>query len=89
METEDAVMKTAKIRPDYTVELPEELRATVRPGESLDVAVTEERVTYTRRRKSARPSMRSVIERIRRNPPSQTLSEQEIEDIVHQVRQGR
>lgn len=79
-------MKTAKVRSDFTVELPEELRTTVRPGESLDVVVTDGRVTYTRRRKTARPNMRKVIERVRRNPPSETLSEQEIEDTIHQVR---
>ena len=80
-------MKTARIRPDFTVELPEELRVSLRPGESLDVVVTGERVTYARRRRGARPSMRTVIERIRRNPPTETLSQQEIEDMIHQVRQ--
>ena len=82
-------MKTARVRPDFTVELPEELRTTMRPGESLEVVVTGERVTYARRSRGARPNMRSVIERVRRNPPSETLSQQEIEDIIHQVRQER
>ena len=82
-------MKTARVRPDFTVELPQELRATVRPGESLDVVVTSERVTYARHKRGARPTMRTVIERVRRNPTSETLSQQEIEDIIHQVRQGR
>ncbi len=80
-------MKTARVRPDFTVELPEELRVALRPGESLDVIVTGERVTYARHRRSARPNMRTVIERIRRNPPAETLSPQEIEDMIHQVRQ--
>lgn len=82
-------MRKARVRPDFTVELPEELRATMRPGESLDVVVIGERVTYARRRRGARPSMRAVIERVRRNPSSETLSQQEIEDIIHQVRQER
>ena len=81
--------RSAKIRPDFTVELPEELRAKLRPGESLDVMVTGERVTYARRRRRAGSSMRDVIERIRRNPPAQRLSEQEIEEIIHQARQER
>ena len=82
-------MRKARVRPDFTVELPEELRATMRPGESLDVVVIGERVTYARRRRGARPSMRTVIERVRRNPSSETLSQQEIEDIIHQVRRER
>jgi len=81
-------MRSAKVRPDFTVELPEELRATLRPGESLDVVVTGERVTYARRRRRARPSLREVIERVRRNPPAMSPSNEEIEEIIHQVRQG-
>lgn len=81
--------RSAKIRPDFTIELPEELRATLRPGESLDVVVTGERVTYARRRRRAGANMRDVIERIRRNPPAQRLSDEEIEEIIHQVRRER
>ena len=78
--------RSAKVKPDYTVELPEELRSRFRPGESLDVTVTGERVTYARRRRRGRLSMGEVIERIRRNPPSERLSTEEIEEMIHQVR---
>ena len=82
-------MRSAKVRPDYSVELPEELRSSLRPSESLDVMVTGERVTYARRRRRGRMSMGEVIERIRRNPPAERLSDSEIEDMIRQVRQER
>lgn len=82
-------MRSAKVRPDYSVELPEELRSSLRPGESLDVMVTGERVTYARRKRRGRLGMGEIIERIRRNPPAERLSDEEIEDIIHQVRQER
>ena len=81
--------KSAKVKPDFTVELPEELRGRVRPGESLDVMVTGERVTYARRKRRGRLGMGEIIERIRRNPPAERLSDEEIQDIIRQVRQER
>jgi len=80
-------MKSAKVRRDYTVEIPEEMRGRIRPGDSLDVIVTEERVTYSRRRRTSRTTMRRVIDRIRRNPPTQSLSDAQIENIIHETRQ--
>jgi hypothetical protein len=85
----DQVTRSAKIRSDFTVELPEELRGRVRPGESLDVMVIGERVTYARRKRRGRLGMGEIIERVRRNPPAERLSDEEIEDIVRQVRQER
>lgn len=82
-------MKSAKVRPDFTVELPEELRTCLRPGESLDVVVTGERVTYSRRSKEPKRSMRDIIATIRRNPPDHTPTEAEIEELIHQTRQER
>jgi hypothetical protein len=89
MVMEDGAMRTARVRSDFTVELPQELRATVRPGESLDVVATGEQVTYARHRRSVRPSMRTIIERVRQNPASEPVSPQEIEDIIHEVRRER
>jgi len=80
-------MKSAKVRPDYTVELPEEVRTRIRPGDSLEVIVSEERVTYLRRRRVSKTRMRRVIDRIRRKPPTQSLSEAQIENIIHETRQ--
>lgn len=79
-------MRSAKVRPDYTVEIPEEMRQQIRPGDSLDVIVTRERVTYSRRHRTSRVTMRQMIERIRRNPPAESLSEEQIERIVHETR---
>jgi bifunctional DNA-binding transcriptional regulator/antitoxin component of YhaV-PrlF toxin-antitoxin module len=80
-------MKSAKVRRDYTVEIPEEMRGRIRPGDSLDVIVTEERVTYSRRRRTSKTTMRRVIDRIRRNPHTQSLSDAQIENIIHETRQ--
>jgi len=81
-------MKSAKVRPDYTVEIPEELRQQIRPGDSLDVIVTRERVTYSRRRRASKVTMRQVIDRIRRNPAAESLSEEQIESIIHDTRRS-
>lgn len=77
-----------KVRPDFTVELPDELRGRLHPGDDLDVVVTGD-VIYIKARKSGKPTLREIIERVRRNPPVNPPSEAEIEEIVHQVRRER
>jgi antitoxin component of MazEF toxin-antitoxin module len=80
-------MASAKIRPDYTVELPEELRGQVRPGDRVEVVVKGKEIAL--RVRTSRPDLREIIARIRRNPAEHSLSSEEIEDIIHQVRRDR
>jgi hypothetical protein len=82
-------MKSTKIRPDFSVELPDELRGRLEPGDSLDVMVRGGGVTYIKVRKSRAPALSDIIERVRRNPPTNPPSEAEIEDIIHEVRRER
>lgn len=80
-------MALARIRPDFTVELPEELRGQVQPGDKVEVVVKGKQVAL--RIRSPRPDLREIIARIRRNPSEHPLSETEIEEIIHQVRRER
>jgi hypothetical protein len=82
-------MKSVRIRSDFTVKLPEELRAQVRPGDTLGVIVTGGKVTYVRAGAEAGPSLREIIERIRSNPSVEPLSDAQVESIVHRVRRRR
>ena len=82
-------MKSIRVRPDYSVELPDELRGEIRPGDALEVRVTAGKVTYVRPSREKRPGLREIIDRVRSNPPADSISEEEIEDIVHQVRRAK
>lgn len=82
-------MKSVKVRSDFTVELPGELRGLVQPGDSLGVLVKGDNVTYMKVRKSRAPALSEIIERVRRNPPTAPPTEAEIEEIIHQVRRER
>ena len=82
-------MKSIKVRPDFSVELPDELRGRLLPGDSLDVVVRGGNVTYIKVRRSRMPALSEIIERVRRNPSANPPSEAEIEDIIHEVRRER
>ncbi|MDO8587534.1 MAG: hypothetical protein Q7T82_10900 [Armatimonadota bacterium] len=79
-------MKSVRIRSDFTVKLPEEVRGQVLPGESLEVVVSGSNVIYRRASKERQPSLREIIERVRHNPPARPPSSSEVEDIVHKTR---
>lgn len=81
-------MKSVRIRSDFTVRLPDEVRGQVQPGDSLEVLVSGSNVIY-RRSVDSRSSMREIIERVRANPPESPPSEAEIEAIVHRTRRRR
>ena len=82
-------MKSTRVRPDYSVELPDELRGEIRPGDALEVRVTAGKVIYVRLSREKRPGLREIIDRVRANPPTDIISGEEIEDIVHQVRRAK
>jgi hypothetical protein len=82
-------MKSVRIRSDFTVKLPDELREQVRPGDTLGVLVSKGKVTFVRSPVEPGLSLREMIERVRRNPSSEPLTEQEIETIVHRTRRRR
>ena len=82
-------MKSVRIRSDFTVKLPEELRGEVQPGDTLGVLVNRGKVVYVRAAEEPRPALREIIERIRSNPPAKPVSEAEIEQVVHRVRRRR
>lgn len=82
-------MKSVTVRQDYTVELPEEVRAAVHPGDSLEVIVTAGNVVQLRPPGASTFSFAELAERIRNNPPEEPMSEAEIEEIIHQVREER
>jgi len=82
-------MKSVKVRQDYTVELPEEVRSEIRPGDALEVTVTAGNVVYLRPTGRKKLDLREIAERIRKNPPKEPMSEEEIEEIIHQVRREK
>lgn len=82
-------MKSVRIRSDFTVKLPEELRKQVRPGDTLGVLVSGGRVTYLQTEAQVGPPMREIIDRIRSRPAAETLTEPQIESIIHRVRRRR
>ena len=81
-------MKSIRVRPDYSVELPEEIRSAIHPGDALEVSITAGNVVYLRP-KGKKRDLKKIIKRVRSNPPDKIPSNEEIEDIVHQVRRER
>lgn len=79
-------MKAIRVRSDFTVKLPNEVRGRVRPGDRLDVMVAGGKITYVSPTEPGMPTMREIIDRIRQNPAVDPLSAEEIEEIIHQVR---
>ena len=82
-------MKAIRVRSDFTVKLPKELRGRVRPGDRLSVELTGAGVAYTCPEEGAGPSLREILERVRANPAANPPSAEEIEELIHQVRQER
>lgn len=83
-------MKAIRVRSDFTVRLPKELRGRVRPGDSLEVVVAGGKVTYVAPAEPGIPTMREIIDRVRQNPATNPLSAEEIEDMINQTRmEGR
>ncbi len=82
-------MKSVTVRSDYSIELPEEVREVLRPGDSLEVSVTAGNVVYLRPAGAQKLSLEEIAERIRRNPPEKPMSEEEIEEIIHEVRREK
>ena len=81
-------MKSTKVRRDYSVKLPQELRGEIHPGDTLDVIATDEYVMYIHVPKEKRTALREIIDRVRSCPPAEVVSKEEIEQIVHQVRRA-
>ena len=81
-------MKAVRVRTDYTVRLPKEIRERVRPGDQMDVRVDGNNVVYIGIAKEE-PTLREIIDIIRRNPDPNPPSEEEIEEIIHEVRRSR
>lgn len=82
-------MKSVKIRSDFTVELPEEMRGLLSPGDSLEVVVKGGNVMYLKTKRRPAPTLREIIERVRSNPAENPPSETEIEAIIDRVRKKR
>lgn len=82
-------MKAIKVRSDFTIRLPKELRGRVRPGDRLDVELTGAGVAFICPEDEAGPSLREILERVRANPVANPPSAEEIEELIHQVRQER
>lgn len=82
-------MKAIRVRSDFTVKLPNEVRGRVRPGDRLDVVVAGGKITYVSPSEPAMPTMREIIDRIRANPADDPMSPEEIEELIHQVRSER
>lgn len=81
-------MKAVRVRSDYTVQLPKEIRKRVRPGDQMDVKVDGNNVVYIGAA-NEEPTLREIIDIIRRNPDPNPPSPEEIEEIIHQVRRER
>lgn len=79
-------MRTIRVRSDFTVRLPKEVRGRVRPGDRLEVVVAGGRVTYIIPSEPGIPTMGEIIDRVRQNPVTNPPSAEEIEEIIHQVR---
>jgi len=82
-------MKAIRVRSDFTVKLPKEVRGRFRPGDCLGVVVAGGRITYVSPSNEEVPTMREIIDRIRQNPAADPLSAEEIEEIIHEVRRER
>ena len=83
-------MKTAKVRPDYTIEIPEEIRDKLQPGDSLDVEVSPNGVYFRWNRNEGNlRCFDRLVERIRQNPPDSVPTPEEIEEIIHEVRREK
>ena len=82
-------MKAIRVRSDFTVKLPKEVRGRVRPGDRLEVVVAGGNVTYVSSWEPGMPTMREIIDRVRQNPAVDPPSAAEIEEIIHQVRRER
>jgi len=82
-------MKSVRVRQDYTVELPEEVRNQIRPGDALEVVVTRGNVTYVRPNQPDRQKLRELLDRVRKRPCENPPTEEEIEEIIHEVRRER
>jgi len=82
-------MKSVKVGQDYKVELPDEVRDQIRPGDSLEVVVRAGNVIYVRPSSAEKSKLGEIIERVRANPSESPVSEAEIEETIHEVRRER
>ena len=82
-------MKSTRVRRDYSVKLPQELRGEIHPGDMLEVVVTQGNVIYVRPGGADRQKLRDLIARVRENPPENPPSEEDLEQFIHEVRRER